>query len=78
MNITLPAEFEDFVERRAREGAFGSPSAVLCEALRRWMEEDVQEAAVLEGEQSPLTPLTADDLSSVRRQLQAARAPRAA
>jgi Arc/MetJ-type ribon-helix-helix transcriptional regulator len=77
MEITLPPELEAYVDKLVRGGAFASATEFFQEAVRRKMENDSwMEQKVLEAEQSDLSPLTSDDLRSVRqliRQTHAAR-----
>ncbi|MGD0411532.1 MAG: ribbon-helix-helix domain-containing protein [Verrucomicrobiota bacterium] len=78
MEITLPPELEAYVDQRVRGGAFVSATELIEEAVRRKMEEDSwMEQKVLEAEQSELSPLTREDLQSVRRLLRQPRATRA-
>ena len=78
MEITLPPDLEAYVNQRVRRGAFESATEVIQEALRRKMEEDAwMEQKVVEAEQSELTPLTREDLQSVRRLIREPRATRA-
>jgi putative addiction module CopG family antidote len=77
MEITLPPELEAYVAGRVRGGAFASANEVIREAVRRKMEEDDWlERKVLEAEQTELSPLTTEDLQSVRRSIREPRAPR--
>ena len=70
MEITLPPDLEAYVDQRVRGGAFVSATELIEEAVRRKMEEDSwMEQKVLEAEQSELSPLTREDLQSVRRLL---------
>jgi len=79
MEITLPSDLEAYVEGRVREGAFTSASEFIREALRRKMEADAwMEQRVLEADQTELSPLTPEDLQSVRRLIRESRAPRTA
>ncbi len=67
MDITLPPDLESYVDQSVRRGAFTSANELIQEALRRKMEEDAwMEQKVLEAEESDLTPLTREDLKSVR------------
>jgi Arc/MetJ-type ribon-helix-helix transcriptional regulator len=78
MEITLPPDLEAYVDQRVRGGAFVSATELIEEAVRRKMEEDSwMEQKVLEAEQSELSPLTREDLQSVRRLLRQPRATRA-
>jgi Arc/MetJ-type ribon-helix-helix transcriptional regulator len=67
MDIRLPPDLEAYVDQRARRGAFTSANELIQEAVRRKMEEDaLVEQKVIEAEQTELTPLTNQDLESVR------------
>jgi len=71
----LPADLEAYVEARVREGAFASADELIGEAVRRKMEDDIwMEEQVLEAEQTELSPLTLEDLQSVRRVIRSPRA----
>ena len=68
MEITLPAELEAYVDQCVREGVCVSAAEFIQDAIRRKMEGDAwMEGKVLEAEQSALSPLTREDLESVRR-----------
>jgi putative addiction module CopG family antidote len=67
MNITLPADLESYIEQSVRSGAFDSASEFVAAAARRQMQEEAWfEQKVLEGLEGPVTPLTREDLDSVR------------
>lgn len=67
MNITLPPQLEAYVTERVRAGAFASPAEFVEEAVRRKIEADAwMEQKALEGEETELSPLTQEDLDSVR------------
>ncbi|MGA2174366.1 MAG: ribbon-helix-helix domain-containing protein [Verrucomicrobiota bacterium] len=77
MDITLPPDLEAYVEQRVRRGAFTSASELIQEAVRSKMEADTwMEQKVLEAEQTDLSPLTQEDLQSVRRLIRQPRAAR--
>ena len=77
MEITLPPDLEAYVAQRVRGGAFVSAAELIQEAVRRKMENDSwMEQKVLEAEQSELSPLTREDLQSVRRSIRQPRATR--
>ncbi|MGD1086361.1 MAG: hypothetical protein ABSA47_16615 [Verrucomicrobiota bacterium] len=77
MDITLPPDLEAYVHERVRRGAFVSPAEFIQEAVRRKMENDSwMEQRVLEAEQSELSPLTREDLQSVRNLIRQPRATR--
>ena len=79
MNITLPAELESYIEESVRGGAFASASEFVAAAARRQMQEETWfEQKVLEGLEGPVTPLTREDLDSVRNLARQARAGKAA
>ncbi len=67
MNVTLPPELEAYIEQSIRNGTFASASDFVEAAARRQMQEEAWfERKVLEGLQGPITPLTREDLDSVR------------
>ena len=75
MNITLPAELETYIDESVRSGAFSSASEFVAAAARRQMQEETWfEQQVLEGLDGPVTPLTSEDLDSVRNLVRQARA----
>ena len=75
MNVTLPPELEAYIEQSVRSGAFASASEFVEAAARRQMlEEEWFEQKVLEGLQGAITPLTREDLESVRDIVRKARA----
>ncbi len=77
MDITLPPDLEAYVEQRVRRGAFNSASELIQEAVRSKMEADTwMEQKVIEAEHSELSPLTQEDLQSVRRLIRQPRASR--
>ena len=79
MNITLPAELESYIEQSVQSGAFASPSEFVEAAARRQMQEEAWfEPKVLEGLEGPVSPLTREDLDSVRNIVKQARARQAA
>lgn len=79
MNITLPTELESYIEEGVRSGAFASASEFVAAAARRQMQEEAWfEQRVLEGLAGPVTPLTREDLDSVRNLVSQARARKAA
>ena len=78
MEITLPPDLEAYVHQRVRGGAFISAAEFIQEAVRRKMENDSwMEQKVLEAEQTELSPLTREDLESVRGLIRQPRATRA-
>ncbi len=77
MEITLPPDLEAYVQDRVRGGAFASAGEFIMEAVRSKMENDAWlEQKVVEGEQSGLSPLTREELQSVRGLIRQPRAPR--
>jgi putative addiction module CopG family antidote len=75
MNITLTPQTESYIEQSVRSGAFVSASEfVEAAALRQMQEEAWFEQKVLEGLEGPVTPLTPEDLFSVREIARKARA----
>lgn len=75
MNVELTPETASYIERSVRNGAFASPSDFVEAAARRQMQEEAWfEAKVLEGLEGPVTPLTQEDLDSVRALITKARA----
>lgn len=58
---------DELVERRARAAGFSTPDEFVSDSMERILAEDAQhEAAVLEGLRSEISPLTREDLDSVR------------
>ena len=79
MNVTLPTELESYIEQSVKSGAFASASEFVEAAARRQMQEEAWfEQKVMEGLEGPVTPLTREDLDSVRNIVRQARARQAA
>jgi Arc/MetJ-type ribon-helix-helix transcriptional regulator len=77
MEITLPPDLAAYVDQRVRGGAFASAKELIEEAVRRKMEGDSwMEQKVMEAEQTELSPLTREDLQSVRGLIRQPRATR--
>jgi putative addiction module CopG family antidote len=75
MNVILPPELEAYIEESVRSGAFASASEFVEAAARRQMQEETWfEQKVMEGLQGPITPLTPEELESVRDIVRKARA----
>jgi putative addiction module CopG family antidote len=75
MKIELTSETEAYIEETVRSGAFASASEFVEAAARRQMQEEAWfEQKVLEGLEAPITPLTKEDLNSVRDIVREARA----
>lgn len=67
MTITLPPRMDELVARRARAAGFSTPDEFVSDSMERILAEDARhEAAVLEGLHSEVSPLTREDLDSVR------------
>lgn len=67
MKIELTHEIEAYIQEQIRSGAFASPSEFVEEAARRQMQEEAWfEEKVLAGLRGEVTPLTREDLQSVR------------
>ena len=67
MNISLPPELEAYIEQSVRNGVFASASEFFEAAARRQMQEETWfEQKVLEGLEGSVSPLTREDLESVR------------
>jgi len=67
MTVTLPPRMDEAVTRRARAAGFNTPDEFVSDSMERILAEDARhEAAVLEGLRSEVTPLTPEDLDSVR------------
>lgn len=76
MDITLPPEVEAYVQQRVRNGVAPSSAAFIEEMLRQKMQLDAwMEQKVLEAEATPLSPLTQEDLDSVRGLIRQPRGP---
>jgi Arc/MetJ-type ribon-helix-helix transcriptional regulator len=75
MELELTPETKAYIEQSVREGAFSSASEFVEAAARRQMQEEAWfENKVLEGLAGPITPLTREDLDSVRDIVKRARA----
>lgn len=49
LSITLPAEMVGQIKERVKEGAYGSTSEVIREALRLWREREEERQAAIEA-----------------------------
>ena len=79
MKIELTPETEAYIKESVRGGAFTSESEFVEAAARRQMQEEAWfEEKVLEGLEGPITPLTNDDLKSVRDIVRKTRAAKSA
>jgi Arc/MetJ-type ribon-helix-helix transcriptional regulator len=79
MKVELSTETQAYIEASVRSGAFASPSEFVEAAARRQMQEAAWfEEKVLAGLKGPISPLTQDDLSSVRDIVRKARDQKAA
>ncbi len=75
MNIDLSPEIKSYIERTVQSGAFASVSEFVEAAAQRQMQEEAWfQEKVLEGLEGPITPLTQEDLDSVRDIVRKARA----
>lgn len=64
------------MQERVRSGTFASSAEFIEEAVRRKIVTDAwMEQQVLEAEQTELSPLTQEDLDSVRRLIRQPRGP---
>ena len=78
LELEVTPETEAYIEQSVREGAFSSASEFVEAAARRQMQEEARfENKVLEGLAGPITPLTQQDLNSVRDLVRKARATNA-
>lgn len=67
MKIELKPETEAYIEASLNSGAFASASEFIEAAVQRQKQEEVWfEQKVIEGMKGPVTPLTKEDLDSVR------------
>jgi len=79
MTVNLPSTLDDTLAQRARAAGFGSPEEFVRDALVRMLTEDSHhEAAVLEGLQGDVAPLSEADLAGVRQLVREARGRRSA
>jgi len=67
MEIELTPEIAAYIEESIRKGAFASPGEFVEAAARRQMQEEAWfEQKVMEGLEGAISPLTGEDLESVR------------
>lgn len=67
IQLSLSPETEAYIAQRVREGVFASASEFVEAAARRQMQEETWfESRVVEGLKGAATPLSAEDLKSVR------------
>lgn len=79
MKVELTPETEAYIEASVRNGAFATVSEFVESAARRQMQEEAWfEQKVLKGLEGAVTPLTAQDLESVRGIVRKARDRKAA
>ena len=79
MKVELTRATEAYVEASLRNGAFASASDFVEASARRQMQEEAWfEQKVSKGLEGPVTPLTAEDLESVRSIVRKARDRKAA
>ncbi len=71
MDISLPDEMKAFIEARVAEDGFASASEYLRTLIRDAQKRKARkelEAKLLEGLQSPVSEMTAEDWQSMRRE----------
>ena len=79
MKVELTPETEAYIEASVRSGAFATASEFVEASARRQMQEEAWfEQKVLKGLEGPVTPLTEEDLESVREIARKARDRKAA
>ena len=74
MKVELTPETESYIAQAVESGAFASASEFVEAAARRQMQEEAWfEQKVLAGLAGPVSPLTSEDLESVRDLVRQAR-----
>jgi putative addiction module CopG family antidote len=84
MSLSIPPEYNPFVDELIATGGFSTPQAVVAEALRRWREDRVRFAqlkasldeAVAELDRGEGTPLDFEEIKRKGRELLAAQRQR--
>lgn len=67
IQLSLSPETEAYIAQRVREGVFASASEFVEAAARRQMQEETWfESRVVEGLKGTATPLSSEELQSVR------------
>jgi antitoxin ParD1/3/4 len=72
MNISLPETLRTFVEEQVQTGGYGTTSEYLRELIREAQKQKAQEhleTLLLEGLQSPVSEMTAQDWKDIRREV---------
>ena len=70
MNISLPDPLRAFIEERVAEGGYGTVSEYFRELIRadqKRRAEERLEQLLLEGLDSPTTPLTKKDIEAIKQ-----------
>ena len=71
MNISLPDPMKEFVDRQVSTGRYSSVSEYMRELIREDEKRKAQdhfEALLLDGLRGEMTPLTADEFQSIRKE----------
>ena len=71
MNISLPDPLKQFVDGQVSQGRYSSASEYVRELIRadeRRKAQETLEAALLEGLNSPESPLAAEDWTEIRKE----------
>ena len=69
MNVSLPAELKDFVERRTSSGCYGSSSEYVRALIRRDLGLEQFRNMILEGMNSPVVAVADDEYFDSLREL---------
>jgi antitoxin ParD1/3/4 len=72
MNISLPETLRTFVDEQVQTGGYGTASEYLRELIRAAQKQKAQEhleTLLLEGLQSPVSEMTAEDWKDIRREV---------
>lgn len=79
LQISLPESMKEFIESQVAKGGHSTASEYVQKLVRDAQTEvaaDAVEGKVLEAFESPSTPMTAQDWSEIRRQVQQRHAER--
>jgi len=72
MNVSLPEPLRDFVEEQVQTGGYGTASEYVRQLLREAQKQQAQERLeqlLLEGLNSPMSEMTAQDWHDIRREV---------
>lgn len=69
MNVSLPEELRQFVDRQVQTGGFGSTSEFIRSLIRREQDRQQLRQVLLDGRSSPVAAQADDDYFAALREL---------